>query len=409
MTTTGYSDLMGRTVSGGLGTATSGQAYTLFGTASQFSVAPNVASIAPTSSGDKIGYVDVQTTDIDITAQVALSAIPATALATVGFVGKLATISNYYNATMMVAAGGAISLRFSKVIGGGLSTIATVATGLTYVANTFYNLRFVCRWSQTLQTNVLLSKLWLTTAPTQPGGWQAVTTDNSITNYTSGTQFGIMGRDEQASPSVTAKIQNVVMSSYNLPIPATADPMCYDPSFTFPKQTALESLADATDAAMATLDPLTSLAGLFPRVRVSNSLLSINTASISINVTYAATEFNVGTTTNLGYDSTGIYLPVGIWAVLFEIQLAESASDYLIVNVNDNGNAGNTWIDMRQNPVQANDRGVGGTGRMSKTVISTDPTTPARVSVTLSPNNVATTYTATYLALSAIKISDYFV
>lgn len=409
MATTGYADTFARTVSNGLGSATSGQAYTLFGTATQFSVAPNTASIAISSGGDKLGYIDLQTQSIDVTAQVALSAIPATNLATVGFVAKLSTISNYYNGTLMVATGGAMSLRFSKVIGGGLVTIATVALGLTYVANTFYNLRYQIYWSQALQTNVMSLKLWAIGA-TPPGGWTATTTDNALTGYTSGTQFGIMGRDESTVVgTITTKHQNVLATSYSLPMPATTDPMCYDPAFAYPKQAALESLADAADAAMLTLDPFAALAGLFPRVRVSNTNLSINTAAISINVPYIATEFNVGTPTNLGYDNTGIYLPVGIWAVAFELQLAEAASDYILANINGDGVSGTVFADMRSNAIQTNDRGVGGCLHMSKLVISTDPTTPVKYSVTLSPNNIATTYTATYAALSAIKISDYFV
>jgi hypothetical protein len=185
-----------------------------------------------------------------------VTAIPATNLATVGFIGKLASTSNYYNATMMVAAGGAISLRFSKVVGGGLSTIATVATGLTYVANAFYNLRFTIRWSQALQTNVLQSKLWAA-GTTQPGGWMATATDAGLTAYTAGTQIGIMARDESTVVgSVSAKIQNVVQLSYNLPVPGTTDTMCADPAIANPKQTALESLADSIDTTMATFDSL---------------------------------------------------------------------------------------------------------------------------------------------------------
>lgn len=407
MVTTGYADTFNRTVSGGLGSTPAGQPYTLFGVASQFSVAPSVASIAITSSGDKLGYIDRQTADIDITAQVALSAIPATNLATVGFVAKLSTISNYYNATMMVATGGAVSLRFSKVIGGSLSTISTtLVTGLTYVANTFYNLRYSIYWSQALQTNVMSLRLWALNA-TQPGGWMATATDAAITQYASGTQFGIMGRDESTVVgTITTKLQSLAAVSYGLPMPATTDPMCYDPAIAYPKQEALQSLAVAADSAMATLDPLTSLAGLFPRVRVSNTSLSISTAAIFVTLTFNATEFNVGTPTNLSYDSAGIYLPVGIWLVAFEIRLVEAASDYISVTLGGDGET--VDIDMRSNAAQSGDQGVGGCGHASKLAISTDPTTPVKYTVGFNANNVATTYTASYLALTAIKISDYF-
>ena len=405
---TGYSDTFGRTVSNGLGSATSGQAYTLFGAAAQFSVAPSVATIAPSSSGDKFGYVDLLTTDVDISGQVALTAIPATNLATVGFVAKLSSTANYFVGSMMVATGGAMSLRFSKVIGGGLITISTVATGLTYVANTFYNLRFAIRWSQALQTNVLQLKIWAV-GGTPPGGWLATAFDASLTQYTSGTNVGIHTRDESTVVgSVAAKIQNVAVLSYSLPIPATTDPGCYDPAIAYPRQTAVESLADAADAAMTTLDPLVSLAGLFPRARVSVTSLGLPTNVGTMNMPWAATEFNVNTPTNLAYDNVNLYLPAGIWAVGAEVQLGQAPSDYIWLTLQDLGSLGSQTAYMRSNPAQPTDFGVGGCGHISKLVISSDSTTPVKVSLGLLFNNVATTYTCVYAALTAIKISDYF-
>lgn len=409
MATTGYADNFGRTVANGLGAATSGQTYTLNGVATQFSVAPNTAAIAITSTGDKYGVVDLGSQNVDITGQVSFSAIPASNLATAGFVSKWSSSANYYSGTMMVATGGAISLRFSKVVAGGLTTIATVATGLTYVANTFYNLRYQIYWSRALQTNVMSLKLWVV-GGTEPGGFQATTTDAAFTDYTAGTQVGIYGRDESTvSGTITTRYRAVLARSYNLPMPSSADPMCMDPAIAFPDQTALESLADAVDAAMVTIDPFVSLAQLFPRVRVSNSNLPYNTA-LSPNLTFNATEFNVGTDTNLGYDNTAIYLPVGIWMVSFEIQLAEAASDYIFVTPFSTGpSIGTPAIEIRSNANQANDQGVGGTGHMSSLTYSTDPTTPLQYAVGLLANNGATTYTIKYMALSAIKISDYFV
>jgi hypothetical protein len=404
MATTGYSDTFNRTVASGLGSATSGQAYTLFGVASQFSVAPSTASIAISSAGDKMGYIDLQTQSLDITGQVALGAIPATNLATVGFVSKLSTTANYYNATMMVATGGAISLRFSKVVSGGLVTIATVATGLTYVANTFYNLRYQIYWSNALQTNVMSSMLWVV-GSTPPTGWMATAQDNALTNFTSGTQVGIMSRDESTVlGTITSKHQAVVARSYNLPMPATTDPMCYDPAFPYPMQTALESLADATDAVMATIDPLTSLAGLFPRVRVSGSMTQVNQTAFAAS--FSATEFNVGTPTNLAYNPLSIYLPVGIWLVTFEVRLTSPSANSLSLQIFGITNGLTTY--MRPWPTQTNDLGVNGTGHVSTLTYSTDPTTPAQVSVEIFPTNTATTETISYMALSAIKISDYF-
>lgn len=413
MTTTGFTDTFNRTVANGLGSASSGQAYTLNGVATQFSVAPGppgTASIAISSGGEKFGFADLRTQNVDITGQVALGAIPATNLATAGFTAKQLDANNYYVGSMMVATGGAVSLRFSKVQGGALTTLGTtLVTGLTYVANTFYNLRFSIAWSRPLQTNVMFLKLWAVGAA-EPGGWMATNAEATFTDYTAGTNVGIHGRDESTVVgTITTKYRAVSVRSYSLPMPATTDPMCYDPAFTFPKQTALESLADAADAAMATIDPLTSLAGLFPRVRVSNSNVPIVTATAPALVTYNATEFNIGTPTNLGYDNSSLYLPTGVWLVAFELLLAEAASNYLTVAFGGTGPIiGDPGINARSNPSQANDQGVGGTAHLTALTYSTDPTTPIQFNVALFWNNLATTYTIKYMALSAIKISDYF-
>ena len=408
MVTTGYSDTFNRTVSNGLGVATSGQTYTLNSTNTQYSVAPSTATIAPsTSAADRYGYIDLETINVDVTGQVAFTAIPATNLATAGFVAKLSSTSNYYVGSMMVATGGAISVRFSRVVAGGLVTLSTVATGLTYVANTFYNLRYSIYWSRPLQTNVMSLKLWVV-GSTEPGGWTATFTDSSFTDYTSGTNVGIHARDESTvAGAVTMKYRSVVSRSYNLPMPATTDPMCFDPGVTYPKQTSLQSLAQAADTAMATIDPLVSLATLFPRVRVSNSLVPVNTAAWS-GITYNATEFNVGTTTNLGYDNTSVYLPAGVWLCTFEMQLVEAASNYLTVIFFGGLLIGQPFVTIRSNPVQANDQGVGGCAHVAAMTYSTDPTTPMQFGVNIAWNNLATTYTIKYMALSAIKISDYF-
>lgn len=405
---TGYNDNFNRTVASGFGTATSGQAYTVVGTASQYSVAPSVASILPTATGERYGYVDRQTSDIDITGQVALSAIPATNLMTVGFIAKRnAAGTDYYNATMMVAAGGAVSLRFSKVVAGFLSTITTVSTGITYVANTFYNLRVAIYWSNALQSNVLQSKLWAIGA-TEPGGWMVSTFDSSHTQYTAGTQAGLFSRDEATvAGAVTAKIQNVAVRTYGLPIPASTDTMCADPAVPYPKQTALESMADAVDTVSLGLDPYADLAALFPRVRVSASNFTVNTA-LSFLATWTTTEFNIGTTTNLGYDNNSLSLPYGIWLATFEVQLNPAAGDDYW-NITVQGGSPNVFATtgMRTYTSQANLNSQGGSGHVSYIFHSPDPDLSVTVTGGINPNT-ATAYTVGYAALSAIKISDYF-
>lgn len=408
MTTTGYVDTFNRTVgAGSLGVADSGQAYTLAGVAANFSVAPGTASIAISAVGNSVGIVDVGSgLFIDISGRVAISSIPASNLATAGFVSRASGVNNWYAGSLMVATGGAMSLRISKVVAGALITLTTVALGTTYVANTFYNLRFQDYWSRTLQNGVLSVKAWAL-GTTEPGGWGAtVINDATFTDYNGGQQAGIYGRDESTVlGTITTKFQNVVSRSYNLPVPASADTMCADPAITYPKQTALESLADAADAAMATIDPLLSLATLYPRVRVSNSAVVL-TNQIAFNASFNALEFNIGTTTNLGYNAQTIALPVGVWLLTLEIRLTSPSANSLQVQIY--GGQGGTLTYMRPWPSQSNDQGVSGTIHLSTLAYVSDPTTPSQYGVTIFPTNTATTESISYMALSALKVSDYF-
>lgn len=411
MGTTGYSDTFNRTVANGFGTSSDGHVYTPNATASWYSVAPSTAQIAQAATGTPMALVDLQTQNVDISGRVALSAIPITNLATVGFAVKASSGLNNYLGTMMVATGGVMSIRFSRIVAGGLITISTTTlTGLTYVANTFYNLRFQAYWSRVLQTNVLQAKVWLV-GTTEPGGWQASAQDAAFTDYTAGTQVGPYSRDESTvQGAVIAKWQAVAVRSYSLPVPATTDTMCADPAFVYPKQTALQSLAAAADTAMTALDPLTSLAGLFPRVRVSNSNVPVNTALFPPNV-FNTTEFNIGTATNLGYDNTAVYLPVGLWLLSFEVYLAEAvaAQSDAFVGVAATPISSQLSVSFRTNTAQVNDQGTGGTGHMQALTFNSDPVVPMRAAPILSWHNLATTYTIKYMAFTAIKISDYFV
>lgn len=408
---TGYNDVFNRTVSGGFGTATSGQAYTVTSTASQYNVTPGTATILPTATGERAAYVDRQTSDIDITGQVALSAIPASNLMTVGFIVKRdATGNNYYTGVMSVATGGAISLRFSKVVGGGLTTVTTVATGLTYVANTFYNLRVAVFWSDALQAMVLRSKLWVV-GGTEPGGWMVNLTDSSLTQYTAGTNAGLFTRDEQAAPgTITAKIQNVATKAIGLAIPAGTDPVCYDPSVAYPKQTVIQAMAAGADAAMTLLDPRADLAGLFPRVRVSNSNIVFTATTGIYAVPYTATEFNVGTPTNLGYDADSITFGAGIWLITFEIELSGAAvlSDMQVQVTGNTLIVAGPTIQMRTNVTNVSDNGEGGSAHLSYLAYQTNPAATGSVNATLLVTSTSVAYTIKYAALSAIKISDYF-
>jgi len=407
---TGYNDTFQRTVSGGLGTATSGQVYsTAAGAGAISNVSAGVASIGPASAANNyIGYVDRQTADIDISGQVALSALPSSNNAFVGLTAKQTSNQNYYIGWMMVAATtGILQLRVSKVIGGSLTTLNTTAvSGLgTYSPGTYFNLRFQCYWSNLLQANVLNLKIWAV-GGTEPGGWLISITDSSITQYASGTAAGIVVRDEATVPSVTGRFQNIATKTYGLPVPATTDPMCYDPSVAYPDQTSLQSLAVAADAQLVALDPTASLAALYPRVRVSANNLSYNTNNQSV-ITWDTTEFNIVTPTNLSYDNTGIYLGPGLWILTAEYRLNTAGFNSLYMYFNGGASYGQWQTSAHSNAAQGT-TGVGGTGHLSSITAGGTTASPNQYSVSFGSFVAQGTYTVQYAALSAIKISDSF-
>lgn len=405
---TGYADTFQRTSSNGWGTSSSGHVYTLYnGASSAYSVAAGVGSIAMTTTGNYDAAVDRQTSDIDITGQVALSAIPSTNLATAGFTAKQSTNQNYYIGSFMVQTVGLMSLRISKVVSGSLITLnSTLIPGLgTYTAGTYFNIRFQCYWSNLLQTNVLNIKVWAI-GGTEPGGWLVSITDSSITQYASGTQAGVHARDEQTSPNITARFQNVVAKTYGLPVPASTDPMCQDPAVAYPDQTAIQSLAVAADSALITLDPLADLAALYPRVRVSANNVSYNMAALS-TIQYDTTEFNIGTSTNLGYDNQQVYLPVGLWVLSAEIRLAVAADNPLYMDIYGGSGPSQGFTNFRSHTQQGVDS-IGGTGHTSMLTWNTDPSSPIQCGIQFGSFASQPIYTIVYAALTAIKISDYF-
>lgn len=397
--TTGYTDTFGRTVSNGLGAATSGQTYVINGTASDFAVAPNIGSItASTSASDRTGVVNLLTTDVDITGQVAVSALPGTNTISVGFAMKYIDASNFYSARLVVTTAGAASLQIAKKVAGVITSLASVTlTGVTIVAGTFYNVRVNATWSQTLQTNVLQAKFWTTTA-TEPGGWIAVVQDAALVN---GTSQGLFARNDATVTGSVARFQNVSSRSYHLPYPATTDQMCFDPAVTYPRQTVVQSLAAAMDAAAATANADATRAGLMPRVRISISNYVQSAANNGVVIPFTTLEFNTGTLTDLSLDPTKINLPSGVWVVTGEIRTAEQASDNAFFQVTSVANAR-----IRSNPAQSNDQGVGGTGHVAGIMdVGTGSVSGYSMSAFWA-SGVA--YTIVYAALTAIKISDDF-
>lgn len=401
---TGYRDGFGRTVApGGLGTADSGQTYTLRLTAGDFSVNGLQAVIAPTSlTQDYAGVVDLKTSDVNVTAQVAVSALPASGTIQIGLVGKWIDTNNYYRASIVITTAGAVTAQISKRVAGTLSNITLTgsAPAITVAANTFYGMRFAVVYDWVAQTNRFYMKLW---SGNEPYGWNVTATDSSITG---GTFAGLFGRNDSASTGISFLFETASTASEQLPFPATSDPMCYDPAVLYPRQTVVQSLAAAVDSYMgATVDPDAARAQAMPRVRVSAGPYS-QLNEILQPVPFTTVEYNVGTATDLSTDATAIYLSSGMWILTAEIVVPASS---IMTDGTLNFQTENTSVTFKIDNYAGfgtDFPAIGAAEQVSVLTMSSGSFTEALSFVTNASDNQTLAFT--YLALSAVKISDNF-
>ena len=206
VTTLIVSDLFTRTVVNGMGTATSGQIYTLSGTAADFDVTSPVATIQPTGlASDRIGYVDSGTPNFDEYLDVSLNIIPASGTWRMGLVGRLTDANNHYILYLQVTPAGVMTLVFAKRVAGVLTNpVISVLLTTTYVVNTVYRLRF--RGAGTsIQGKIFLA------SGVEPTAWNISTTDTSLTT---GNNIGIIARNDTAVTTHIGTFDNLSDSDF---------------------------------------------------------------------------------------------------------------------------------------------------------------------------------------------------
>lgn len=404
---TGYSDTFNRTVAAGsLGTATSGQSYTLSGTAADFSVNGTQGVITPSAlNSERLGTVNLLTSDVNIAGQVAVSALPASGQVISGFTVKEIDSSNYYYGALIITSAGAVTLRILKRVAGVGTIVATSATiaGLTIVANTFVGIRVYAAYDTVAATNRFFVKVWSLSAA-EPYGWQLVTADASLVG---GTNQGLLARNEGPATTISFLFENVATATESLPFPAGTDPMCYDPTYPYPKQTVLQSLATAIDTYMGnTIEPDAARALASPRVRISKSNYS-QAGTIINGVAFDTVEYNIGTPTDLSVDPLHLVLGVGIWILRAEIIIPGSTTmtDGTLTLANANADVG-FRIDAGTGGGN-NFTPVGASSQVAALVDNSSGTLTEAVNLSVDVTSGGLSFT--YLALSAMKISDYFV
>jgi hypothetical protein len=171
----GVVDLYGRTVSGGIGTADSGQVYsTNGGSASDYAVGSGYASVTIATTGVARAFtVPAPGVDADLYIDVATDALATGASLFGGPVARWNTNTDWYMARLEFTTNAQIILSIRKRVANVETLLISAVTSLTHVAGTFYRIRF----NATGPT--LRAKAWAASG-TEPDDWQLTATDGNL-------------------------------------------------------------------------------------------------------------------------------------------------------------------------------------------------------------------------------------
>lgn len=171
-----FFDLFDRIVSDSWSTSTSGDAYTLAGTAADFDVPGDgtgtmtLSDTAAHTASVSVGYSDQLSY-----AEVALDVVPGGGAITEWVLNRWTDANNHYAARLNVATTGIVSLIVARRVAGVLTDLSTVAIG-THAAGQQWAIKF-----ETVG-NLLRAKAWQTDSVVgEPIWWQAMATDASFT------------------------------------------------------------------------------------------------------------------------------------------------------------------------------------------------------------------------------------
>jgi hypothetical protein len=193
------SDDFNRTVSGGLGSATVGGAYTLTGGASNFSVANDTGLIVGATSNRTGTLVATGVTDDESLVDIVVQSLPVSGQIHGGTVLRWADSSNFYSGEVIVTSAGAVSATIRKLVAGVATTLVTIPMlSLGGGQGSTLRLRFLVSGS------LLKLRVWNPLFD-EPPDWDIETSDTSLT---SGANHGILALDESGT-SVSVGFRNL--------------------------------------------------------------------------------------------------------------------------------------------------------------------------------------------------------
>lgn len=197
------SDSFTRSTSNGWGSATSGQAYTVQGTASDYATTGSLGTItASGTNADRSARADAgESAALRGRVKFRISALPGSGSLELGLILRGTDVNNWYIAKALIAtATGALTLRNHKRVGGVATTIQDLVGG-TIAAATDYYLQFELSGPSS-GINTLKIKHWAA-AGSEPADYELVSTDTSGQPPVGGTLTGLYARTAATGPVVS--------------------------------------------------------------------------------------------------------------------------------------------------------------------------------------------------------------
>lgn len=166
------------TVANGWGNATSGQAWTLSGTAADFDKGSGVGTVVvPAAGNDRIAYMATELhadIDLKVTFSLAVASITGGGLTAGGLILRGVSLTDFLYAKVEIQTSGAIWISIVEDDDTIISNV--VVSGLTYAAGTEYSVRFV------VVERAVYARVWATAAG-EPVNW-------TVTEYLGDFGFG---------------------------------------------------------------------------------------------------------------------------------------------------------------------------------------------------------------------------
>jgi len=168
-------DLFGRTTATGFGTADTGGAWTVAGTASNYSVGNGSGNIKLATAGSApSAYLNsVSSTDSDVTMDLSLDKVPNGGGGFLAIVGR-GTSTNAYRGKIKIYANGTTTLYITRVVAGTATDVVTGSSTVTYAAGDTLHMRM-----QTVGSGTTALKLKVWKGATEPTAWGLTGSDTT--------------------------------------------------------------------------------------------------------------------------------------------------------------------------------------------------------------------------------------